>query len=227
MNNIILTPKKEQIINLLMFGEKNLTQLTKKIKVSKPTMLKYLNELEKNELINSYIKITKLGREKWYKIFSYAQVLSIDPKKGIISFHINEPLDLKTPLIGQIPQLKFRKCVKIYLGKIIDNFKRSSLIIIYGSIARGEATAKSDLDILFLIQKKWNKDLKEKIMDALYQGAVNTQLQAKPLFKTVYEFIKSNDTITRNIKKDGIIIYDSLDSEPLWKTMTKYWSIIN
>ena len=47
MNNLNLTLKKRQIINQLMLGEKNLTQLTKKIKVSKPTMLKYLNELEK------------------------------------------------------------------------------------------------------------------------------------------------------------------------------------
>ena len=61
---------------------------------------------------------------------------------------------------------------------------------------------------------------------------INTKLElfppnAKPLFKTVDEFIKSDDAITTNIKKDGIIIYDSLDSEHLWRIMTKYWSITN
>ena len=225
MNNINLTNKKKQIINQLIIGEKNLTQLTKKIKVSKPTMLKYLNELEKNGLIISKIRITKIGREKWFAITSHTQVLSINPKMGIIQYDINEPLDLNNPLIGQIPKPKFRKYTKIYLNKIIKQFKQPIQMIIYGSVARGEATIKSDLDILFLNRKMWNEDLENKIMNALYKGAIETQQQAKPLFKTEDEFIKSNDTITINIKKDGIIIYDPLDSEPLWKSMTKYWSI--
>ena len=225
MNNFNLTQKMNQIINQLIKDNKSLTQLTKNIKVSKPTMLKYLNQLEDVGLINSYIKITKFGREKWYRISEYSQIISINPKKGIINFKIDEPLNHNNPLIGQIPQMEFRKHAKTYLEQINENFKLPVIIIIYGSIARNQGTAKSDLDILFLIKDKWNKDLKNIIMEALYQGAVETQLQAKPLFKTLDEFIKSNETITKNIKKDGIIIKDSLDSELLWRTMTRYWSI--
>jgi predicted nucleotidyltransferase len=142
-----------------------------------------------------------------------------------MNFKINEPLNYDNPLIGQIPQMDFRTHTKIYLKQVNEHFKLPVVIIIYGSIARGQGTAKSDLDILFLIKNKWNKNLKNIIMEALYKGAVETQLQAKPLFKTVDEFIKSNETITKNIKKDGIIIKDTLDSEPLWKTMMKYWNI--
>jgi len=225
MNNIIFSTKTKQILNLLIKGDKSLTDLANIISVSKPTILKYLDSLEESGIISSKIIITNVGREKRYFISAYSQVLNIDPTKGLINFTINESLNFDFPLIGQIPQQKFRNAVKITLEKILEKFKLKLSLIVYGSIARGEATPKSDLDLMLLSLNKWNTKLKNKIMDALYESAVDTQLQVKPLFRNLDEFVKSDDSITKQIKKEGIIIHDSLDSEGLWKTMQRYWNI--
>lgn len=222
-----MNSKSQQIINQLISGEKTLTELSKIIGVKKPTMLKYLDELENKGMISSTMKITNIGREKRYNISSYSQIISLDPMKGIISFRVHEPMDLKLPLVGQIHQQEYRRAIKIYVKKILKNFKSKLSIIIFGSVARGEASGKSDLDILLLGSKQWDEITKNKIMDALYEGVVETQLQAKPLFRTLNEFINKDDSIIREIKKDGSIIFDSLDSDDLWKTMQRYRNFTN
>jgi predicted nucleotidyltransferase len=227
MNDLFFSKKIKQIINQLITSDKSLTDLANIISVSKPTILKYLDNLEKIGIISSKIIITNVGREKRYFISAFSQVFSINPTKGFINFTINEPLNFNFPLVGQIPQQKFRNAVKITLEKILEKYKQKLSLIVYGSIARGEATAKSDLDLMLLSLKKWDNNSKNKIMDALYESAVDTQLQVKPLFRTLDEFIKKDDSITKQIKDKGIIIYDSLDSEQLWKIIQRYWSITN
>ena len=227
MINQLFTPKPKQIITQLLKGEKSLTELSSIIGISKPTILKYLNNLEEIGMISSKIIITAIGREKRYSISAFSQVMNLDPTKGLITFSINEPLNFEFPLVGQIIQPKFRNSVKITLEQILKKSKSKLSLIVYGSIARGEATTKSDLDLLILCLNKWNNKSENTIMDALYESVVRTQIQVKPLFKNLDEFIKKDDTITRQIKKEGIIIHDSLDSEKLWKTMQRYWNIIN
>jgi predicted nucleotidyltransferase/DNA-binding CsgD family transcriptional regulator len=227
MNNQIFTTKTKQIIAQLLKGEKSLTELSNIIGISKPTILKYLNNLEEIGIISSKIIITAIGREKRYSISAFSQVMNLDPTKGLITFSINEPLNFDFPLVGQIPQQKFRNSVKINLEQILEKSKSKLSLIVYGSIARGEATAKSDLDLLVLCSNKWNNKSKNMLMDALYESVLSTQIQVKPLFKNLNEFIKKDDTITKQIKKEGIIIHDSLGSEKLWKTMQRYWNITN
>ena len=225
MNNIIFSTKTKQILNLLIKGDKSLTELANIISVSKPTILKYLDSLENTGMISSKIIITPVGREKRYFISAFSQVLNIDPTKGLITFTTNESLNFDFPLIGQIPQQEFRNAVKITLERILGKFKQKVSLIVYGSVARGEATTKSDLDLMLLILNKWDNKSKNKIMDAIYESAVSAQLQIKPLFRNLDEFVKSDDSITKQIKKEGIIIHNSLDSEGLWKTMQRYWNI--
>ena len=227
MFKITTSPKVKSIINFLLKGEKSLSEITKFLKVSKPTALKYLNELENLGLITSNIYTTKIGREKRFQTNSYSCTLSIDPDKGAIFFCTEDPLDLRNPLIGQIKQNEFRLIVNTCLQQILKSLKAEFAIIIYGSIARGEATSKSDLDILLLTTKNWDEKRKSFVMNALYKSSIETLVQAKPLFWTLEKFINKHDSLSKRIKQEGFIVYDSTGQGELWKVMKRYWNILD
>jgi hypothetical protein len=55
--------------------------------------------------------------------------------------------------------------------------------------------------------------------------AIETQIQVKPLFWTLRNFLQKRDNLTKRIKNEGMILYDGLEDERLWKTMKRYWNI--
>lgn len=225
MLNISSSPKAREILDLLLEGETSLSDISICLKISKPATLKYLNEMESMGLISSETKTTKVGREKRFKIRSYSHVISIDPHKGAIIYKNNDPLNLENPLVGQITQDEFRNAVKVYITKIAKNVRIGFVAVLYGSIARGEGTQKSDIDLLFLSKIDWDKKEKKIVMDALHEGSIETQIQVKPLFWTLKDFHQKRDNLTKRMKREGLILHDTIGDEQLWKTMKRYWSI--
>jgi predicted nucleotidyltransferase len=199
---MLFSHKAKEIINLLLEGEKSLPEITDHLGISKPATLKYLDEMERMNIL-----------------------FSIDPRRGGIIYQNNAPIYLDNPLVGQVEQDEFRSAVQIYMKNIIEKLKIEFAVVLYGSIARGEGTSKSDIDILLLSKKQWNKKDNDMIMDALYEGAIETQIQVKPLFWTLRNFLQKRDNLTKRIKNEGMILYDGLEDERLWKTMKRYWNI--
>ncbi len=225
MLNILSSQKVKEILNLLIEGEKSLPKITDHLGISKPATIKYLNEMENIGLICSEMSTTKVGRMKMFKIRAYSFLFSIDPKRGGIIYQNNEPLYLDNPLVGQVEQDEFRAAIKIYMKTIIKKMKIDFVAVLYGSIARGEGTSKSDIDLLLLSQKEWKGKEKNIIMNALHEGAIETQIQVKPLFWTVKDFLQKRDNLTKRIKNEGMILYDTIEDEKLWKAMKRYWNI--
>ena len=225
MLNILSSQKVKEILNLLIEGEKSLPKITDHLGISKPATIKYLNEMENIGLICSEMSTTKVGRMKMFKIRAYSFLFSIDPKRGGIIYQNNEPLYLDNPLVGQVEQDEFRAAMKIYMKTIIEKMKIDFVAVLYGSIARGEGTSKSDIDLLLLSQKEWKGKEKNIIMNALHEGAIETQIQVKPLFWTVKDFLQKRDNLTKRIKNEGMILYDTIEDEKLWKAMKRYWNI--
>ncbi len=227
MLNILSSHKVREILNLLLEGEKSLPEITDYLGISKPATIKYLNEMERMGLISSEMSTTKVGRVKVFKVHSYCFVFSIDPKRGGIVYQNNDPLYHDNPFVGQVEQDEFRAAVKIYMTKIAEKLKIDFAIVLYGSIARGEGTSKSDIDLLLLSKNRWNEKMKNSVMEALHEGSMETQIQVKPIFWTLRNFIQKKDNLTKRIKKEGFILYDCIGDEKLWKTMMRYWSITN
>jgi predicted nucleotidyltransferase len=225
MLNILYSKKAKEILNLLLEGEKSLAEITDHLGISKPATIKYLDEMERMNMIQSKMITTKVGRMKIFRIRAYSFLFSMDPIRGAIIYQNNSPLYLDNPLIGQIAQDEFRSAVKIYMKNINKRLKMDFAAVLYGSIARGEGTSKSDIDILLLTKKKWNKNEKDKIMDALHEGAIETQTQVKPLFLTLNNFNQKRDNLTKRIKNEGMILYDGIEDEILWRAMKRYWNI--
>lgn len=102
---------------------------------------------------------------------------------------------------------KFIQGVKIQLGSHVQ------YIILYGSYARGEERANSDIDILLLVDLP-DKEIKE-IQNNIYDLAFELELvSGKDISPVIINFVHFNywkDTLPfyRNIEKEGHILYDT------------------
>jgi predicted nucleotidyltransferase len=225
MWNILSSHKAREILNLLLEGEKSLPEVTDHLGISKPATIKYLNDMERMGLVSSEMSTTKVGRVKVFKVHSYCFVFSIDPKRGGMVYQNNDPLYHHNPFVGQVEQDEFRAAVNIYMFKIAEKLKIDFATVLYGSIARGEGTAKSDIDLLLLSKNEWKEKDKNIIMNALHEGSIKTQIQVKPQFWTLKDFLQKRDNLIKRIKSEGMILYDSIKDEKLWKSMKRYWDI--
>ena len=213
------------ILNLLLDGDKTLTEISDELGMSKPAALKHLNELERFGMIVSETNNTRIGREKRFMVGSFSLVMSIDPEKGALVYSNNDPLYIDNPLVGQISQDGFREKVTIYVAELTKAVKKDFTVILYGSIARGEGTSKSDIDLLLLSKNKLGSRERNAVMEALHEGAIATQVQVKPLFWTISEFLQKRDNLTKRIKNEGMILYNAIRDDRLWKAMRRYWNI--
>jgi hypothetical protein len=128
-------------------------------------------------------------------------------------------------LVGQIPQKQFRDAVDTYLFEISNQIKFDFTCIIFGSVARGEATRKSDINMLLISEGGWDKKSKNNVMNAFYKGVVECQKQVKPVFLTMSGFLEKKGKLNKAIKSEGLIVCDQLKSDELWKSMKRYWNI--
>lgn len=211
-----LPKKQRKIIELLTSGEKTLTELANSLGISKSGTLKHLKQLTESEVILKNINTTAEGRESVYTLNRYTYFFSINPYTGsIIEFDTHQVFELEYLLLEQVPQEQFRNELKI----LFKALKNPPFTILYGSTAKGEATWKSDIDMLFL-KEEW-KD-QESILNTISDTNMEIEHQIKPEFRTFSQFKK--DTILMDeIKDDGIVIYGELDERPeIWKKLKRY-----
>ncbi len=94
-----------------------------------------------------------------------------------------------------------RKVLEEYYGS------RFAGLVLFGSVARGDATTESDIDLLVLLNKPFDyfQELR-KIVDLLYplQLESNKLISAKPA--AVDEFEGGYIQLYRNAKREGIYL---------------------
>ena len=90
-------------------------------------------------------------------------------------------------------------------------------VVLFGSVARGEAGEDSDIDILVLVKDGQGLDLLDRIVGIsveadLEAGEYRTHLS--PLAYGLEEFNERQNVVPFfwNIEKDGVIIYDTEDA---------------
>ena len=83
--------------------------------------------------------------------------------------------------------------------------KKSDLIALFGSQARGDAILNSDIDLL-VIPKSSQQEILDSIGEMQIKNKINPTLLSLAAFN---EEIKNNTLFYRNIKKDSIILHMS------------------
>ncbi len=217
------TPRK--ILQELSKGEKTLTELADATKISKQGVLKHLNSMEEKEMIKSRLEKNEQGRTKIFSLNDFTELTSINKEGFIISFKSDSFLDPRYPLVGQIPQKEFRKQVKKYVEAIDSTGIRPLSVMIFGSVARGEANWKSDIDALILTDN-WTDKREENILDVLSDVTVEEEDVERSLNPTFlnYPKIDSEGSLTEKARTDGILVYTTKEEDPTWKHLKKYKS---
>lgn len=95
------------------------------------------------------------------------------------------------------------------IKKIFDSHLRK--VILYGSYARGDFGANSDVDIMILLDLS-ELDLKaysQKLFYMTYDFNLDNDLDIKPIAKSEAHFIKwtENYPFYANVHKEGVILY--------------------
>ena len=82
-------------------------------------------------------------------------------------------------------------------------------IILYGSVARGDDTEESDVDIAILLKDVKNQPLQDKLIDF----TLDLDLKYDKVFSIIDidydDFVKWEDVLPfyKNVKKDGVVLW--------------------
>ena len=222
----LLSNYEKRIIEILIQNDKTLPDISAEIGISKPATSKYLKKLEEQHIIKGTYERNPIGRTIKYSLQSFHIVFSLDPKtKSITGFKANEPLNENYIYLGYISQKDFRDEVKNYLVEIIKVDFDSYMIILYGSVAQGSAHRKSDIDFLIL-KENWSKESKDQVLEKIAIASNKCDHQVKPLFKSNKEFEAMDRTLQKQIKENGIIIYEKGNQWDKIKQRLKRYKII-
>ena len=217
---------EKQIIEILLQNDFTLSEIARELGISKPTTSAYLKRLEKNGIIKGTYEKNYIGRAIRYRLQPFHLIFSINPDAKItINFIADTYLDEDFVLLGNISQIEFRKEVKEYLSKIITSSLQEFLVILYGSVAQGVGTRKSDIDLLFL-KNNWLKKEENEILNLIAIASNKCNHQAKPLFKTDKEFEEMDKTLQKQIKEHAIILYEKGKQWDRIKNQLKRYKII-
>ncbi len=167
-----------------------LNKLIKKSKISSGTAKTRLKNL-----LNSNIIIEKKitgGKKVLIKNF----YPNLDSEEGKAAFSLIE-LEKKDIFFKKNPNL-----IGPFKHLLRETPKEIIVILVFGSFANFSQTKDSDLDILFLVRKKVNKDL---IRKSIERSFITFKHEVAPRIDTIKNF-KLNKNIFQTIRDNHIII---------------------
>ena len=82
-------------------------------------------------------------------------------------------------------------------------------IILYGSVARGDNTWDSDVDIAVLTSKYYDCRAMKELFNSLweYDLKYDTIFSIVPIQEKIFDSMKNEKLLYRNIEKDGITLW--------------------
>jgi len=229
MYEILFKSTSKRIIENLMPGRRSLTELSRAMDLSKPALQqKHLPALEDIGIVEKSIVKNEKGREAYYSLRRFSLFFAFDPGNRCgISITTSSRFAFPLLLMEQLRDDEFKADLKLLTEKITQISKRDlpEFLILFGSVARGEGTWKSDIDIAIL-RLKWEEKTRRKYLNLLSDVTMSTTHQIKPQFLTLLEFEGSENLLAKEIKKSGIVIYgDIFGRSQLWREMKIYKNI--
>ena len=103
---------------------------------------------------------------------------------------------------------KISRMLKKYTNRLIQSEREIQIIILFGSVARGEWTKNSDIDVLSVISKK-SKSI-ASILDKV-KVDVSPLLKISPVSTTINKFkegLKNKSEFYEDLWRDRIVLYN-------------------
>lgn len=90
------------------------------------------------------------------------------------------------------------------IAKALSVIEDVKAVVLYGSLARGEYTSRSDIDLFILTaEKKTLKEIQDKVIELEQETGKNIQ----PTIRTVKELQKTDTGLLQNIFQEGKVLY--------------------
>jgi len=162
-------------------------QVKKAVKLSEPSLLKYLNSLEKIKMLSSRSE----GNLKIYEVRLESALVKV-----FFSYFDLERLELL--------EYKRGKAVKMFIEGV-KNFKIPYFVLLFGSTAKENYTAKSDIDIIIVF------DVFEKYLN-VKTDLIKKNILAEIGLKVNYIVMKLDEFLKEKENKQNYALQDAITS---------------
>lgn len=184
--------------------EKSPTELSEEMGLTISSVSKHLNDLEDLGLVFKSGKRKGKTRSYWkYKLEDFVYfIFSLDGQVERKELDLDENHKVHFR-IWSVPQPEFHKSLDRFWCEIQDDLEKIEGVMVYGSIARGDAREDSDVDVLIISD---HEDLDDKFGAKVYGGKMfmATVFSEKDFEKSLEE----DSSFALNVVREGIIIYD-------------------
>lgn len=225
---VLLKPTVRRILDAMLAGAKTLTELSDATGISKSALLPHLKALAALGAIEGTRLSTSTGTEAHYRLLDLSLHLSLRAS-GPVAISWAEPgaWSSEFPLVNQVRQPEVRAEIAGFLRALRGSLGAQTdalVVILFGSAARGEATWKSDIDILILVADR-DKAIEAKIAKATFEAQMASQHAFSTTFVTRAEWPDGRKRLVQEAKEEGIIVWAPRGEEAPWSTLKRYRAI--
>jgi len=186
--------KSQAVHDILSFltryhtDEFSITELTDAVDYSQPTITKAVDILVANNLVTD-------------RRDGNARLVQINPER------LSRPDD---PVL-HIPQTEFHTPVRTAVNKLVEQLDNVVGIILYGSVARGDADRRSDIDLWVLVEddRMTNQRTANRVRQDLEDQEFETGRYAYEIDIESLPAVPNYTDELHDVLGDGLVVYDS------------------
>ena len=168
--------------------EFSIIELTDAVDYSQPTVSKAIDVLTANDLVvdrrDGTARLVRINRDRLY--------------------HPDDPY-------LQIPQSEFHEPVRAAIDELRDQLDDVIGIVLYGSVARGEADRRSDIDLWVLVEedRMANQRAANRVRQDLEDRAFDTGRYAYEIDVEGLPAVPNYAEKLRDVLSDGLVVYET------------------
>lgn len=204
----------------------SLKQVADAADVQSPTALSHLRRLEEEGRI-AKVQTPEGPR---YAVLPFVQIEWQDPKANTnLKWTSNSPIDWRFPLVSRVPDKPAQDMLLRWLDLMLSKGQLPAIrpkssdpatkaaprvdFVVYGSCARGDATARSDLDLL--VVGEVSKRQAEQFIDAAHEASLGTGRSPDIRAMNLQDWQKAESSLRQTIQKEGLTVYSTDPNDPL------------
>lgn len=224
----VLSAGQARLVEALLDGPRTLTDLVKQTGLSKPVVHRYGKELSDAGFVRRIEERTHRGRQVSFAVLDATVHFEIREAPGIVLQWIALGKTWPDhPLVGQVADPGAREEVAkalTILGAALEGERwDETQAILFGSVARGEHTWKSDIDLLLVSDAADDARFRDDARDAIASMQQEFRHPPRLHFAKATSFTAGRHRLGPAVYDEGVMVYDGIGGNTqTWKTLRRY-----